>query len=381
MAVKRDYYEILELSRTATETEIKAAYRKMAMKYHPDRNPGDKAAEDNFKEAAEAYEVLRDPQKRARYDRFGHEGVKGTPGGGFDFDMSDPFSIFEQVFGDMFGGRGQSRRGTRQQRGRDMQIRLKLSLEEVASGVERNIKIKKQVACHTCGGNGMKSGSKPQTCPVCQGAGEVREVTQSIFGRFMNVSTCSRCAGRGTIVSDPCETCRGEGRVQGEEMVEVTIPAGAADGNYLTLRGKGNAGPNGGPAGDLAVVIEEKSHPFFTRNGNDVIYESLLSFPRLALGGELEVPTLEMEGEENKIVQIQVPSGTQSGKVFRLRGKGFPQLNGYGRGDLLVQVKGWTPTKMSPREKEILEELAELENLQPPQKKGFFDKVKEALNI
>jgi molecular chaperone DnaJ len=392
MATKRDYYDILGVGRSATADEIKSSYRKLAMKYHPDQNQGDKGAEEKFKEVAEAYEVLKDPDKRARYDRFGHEGVKGGgyAGGGFH----DPFDVFRDVFGgggfgsifDEFfgGGSGRSRRQDRQ-RGNDLQVKLKLTLEEIATGTTKNIKVKKQVVCHTCDGSGMKSGSQPVTCPVCRGSGEVRQISQSILGRIVNVTTCSRCGGRGTIITDPCPDCRGEGREHGEATVKVKVPAGAADGNYMTVRGEGNVGPNNGPSGDLIVVMEEKSHKFFSRNGNDVIYELYLSFPQVALGAEVEVPTLEMENvdgqKENKLVMISIPPGTQSGKVFRLRGKGLPEVNSYRKGDILVQVKVWTPEKLNQREKEILEELAQLENVNPPKKKGFFEKFKEAFNI
>ena len=390
MATKRDYYEILGVSKSATEDEIKKAYRALAMKYHPDRNQGDKEAEDKFKEAAEAYEVLMDQNKRSAYDRFGHDGLKG---GGFGGGFHDPFDIFRDVFGsgfgsifeDFFGGR--SERGGRrdQRRGRDLQIRLKLTLEEIASGVSKQVKIKKLVACDTCSGSGLKEGKKPETCPQCQGNGEVREVSQSLFGRFVNIASCPRCAGRGTIITDPCTSCRGEGLMHGEDQVEVTVPAGVSEGNYMTVQGKGNAGPNTGPPGDLIVVMEEKSHPFYTRNGNDAILELNLSFTDVAVGTELEIPTLETEEEDknnkNKLVKISIPAGTQSGKVFRLRGKGLPELNTYRRGDLLVEVRVWTPTKLSTREKELLDELSQSENFQPPKKKGFFDKVKEALNI
>ncbi len=392
MATKRDYYEILEVSRTASDDEIKSAYRKLAMKYHPDKNQGDKAAEDKFKEVAEAYEVLRDKNKRGVYDRFGHEGLRGTGatgGGGFH----DPFDLFRDVFGggfgsifeEFFGGQGGGSRRRDRQRGRDQKINLKLSLEEIATGVNKQVKIKKQVACDTCGGSGAKEGSQPQTCPQCQGQGEVREVSQSLFGRFVNIVACPRCHGKGTIITDPCPSCRGEGLMHGEETVDISVPAGVSDGNYMTVRGKGNAGPQGGPPGDLIVVMEEKPHDFFTRNGSDVIFDMNISFPEVALGTDVEIPTLELEEEDgemqNKLVKINVPSGTQSGKVFRLRGKGLPELNSYHKGDLLAQVKVWTPTKLSPREKELLEELLQQENLQPPRKKGFFDKVKEALNM
>jgi molecular chaperone DnaJ len=390
MSKKKDYYQVLGVNRTASDEEIKSAYRKLAMKYHPDKNQGDKEAEEKFKEVAEAYDVLRDKNKRNIYDQFGHEGLRGGIGGG---GFHDPFDIFREVFGGGFGsifddffGTRQERSGRRgQQRGRDLQIRLKLTLEEIASGVSKQLKIKKLVSCDHCKGSGLKKGSKPATCPQCQGKGEVREVSQSLFGRFVNIATCSRCGGRGTIVSDPCPTCRGDGVIHGEEVVEVAVPAGVAEGNYISIRGKGNAGPNGGPAGDLIVAMEEKPHDFFTRHGNDVIFNLPLSFPEMALGTEVEIPTLELEEVDkemhHKLVKITIPAGTQAEKIFRLRGKGLAELNGYRKGDLLIQVRVWIPTKLSVREKELLEELLQSENVHPPLKKGFFDKVKEALNM
>ena len=390
MTTKRDYYEILGVERSGSDEDIKTAYRKLAMKYHPDKNQGNKEAEEKFKEVAEAYEVLRDQNKRNLYDRFGHDGLKG---GGMGGGFHDPFDVFREVFGSGFGsifndffGSGSGRGGRRDvRRGRDLQIRLKLTYEEIAAGVSKQIKVKKLVACDTCSGSGLKSGQKPATCPQCQGSGEMRQVSQSLFGRFVNITSCSRCGGSGTIITDPCQTCRGEGLIHGEETIEVSVPAGVADGNYMTLEGKGNKGPNNGPAGDLIVVMQEQSHPFFTRNGSDVIFELNLSFPEVALGTEVEIPTLELETKDNekynKLVKITVPEGTQSEKVFRLRGKGFPELHSYQRGDLLAEVKVWTPTKLTSREKEILEELLESENIHPPKKKGFFQKVKEALNM
>ena len=390
MTSKKDYYDILRVSKTASADEIKSAYRKLAMKYHPDQNQGNKEAEESFKEVAEAYEVLSNAEKKSMYDRFGHDGLRG---GGMGGGFHDPFDLFREVFGggfgsifeDFFGTRTSQSRRSNQRRGTDLQIKLKLSLEEIASGVTKQVKIKKQVSCDGCDGSGLKSGSEPATCLQCQGNGEVREVSQSLFGRFVNITSCSRCGGRGTIITNPCEKCRGEGIIHGDDMVEINVPAGVADGNYLTIQGKGNTGPNKGPSGDLIVVMEEEKHKFFTRNGNDVIYELPVSYPDAALGTEVEIPTLELKEEKdnkiNKVVQISIPAGTQSGKVFRLRGKGLPEVNAYRTGDLLVQMKVWTPIKLSQREKELLEELKKQENIQPPKKKGFFNKVKEALNI
>ncbi len=399
MAAKRDFYEILNVSREASQEEIKTAYRKLAMKYHPDRNQGDKEAEEKFKELAEAYEVLSDPEKRQRYDRFGHEGVSGGPAG-FDFehfDLSDALRIFMEEgfgfgFGDLFGSRGRTRRGARQERGRDLQITLQLSLEEVATGVTKTIKINKLIPCPACQGKGHKAGSKPQSCPTCHGHGEIRQVTQSILGRFVNVSVCPQCRGEGTVISDPCKTCMGEGRVRGEETIEVNIPRGVFTGNYLTMQGKGDAGPRGGPNGDLIIAIQVKEHPLFTRHDNDLIYDLYLSLPQLALGDDIEIPTIlvdengeslsEDDPNRYKHVQIHIPPGTQPGKIFRLRGKGLAELNSHRKGDLLVQIKAWVPTRLSQKEKELLQELNEMENFKPPHKgKGFFQKVKEALNI
>lgn len=399
MAAKRDYYEVLNVSREASQEEIKSAYRKLAMKYHPDKNQGDKEAEEKFKEVAEAYEVLSDPEKRQRYDRYGHEGVSGGPSG-FDFhhfDLGDALRIFmEEGFGfdlgDFFGTRSRGRRGTRYERGRDLQINLQLSLEDVATGVKKKIKINKLIVCPTCKGDGQQAGSSPKTCPTCRGHGEIRQVTQSILGRFVNVSVCPQCRGEGKVISDPCKTCMGEGRIRGEETIEINIPKGVSSGNYLTLQGKGDVGPRGGPPGDLIVALHVKEHPLFVRHGNDLVYDLYLGLPELALGDEVEIPTIVVDEDgENlpeddpnryKQVQIQIPPGTQPGKVFRLRGKGLPELNSNYKGDLLVQIKAWVPTRLSSREKELLEELNESENFKLPKKgKGFFQKVKEALNI
>lgn len=397
MTTKRDYYEILGLSRDASASDIKTAYRKLAMEYHPDRNKGDKEAEEKFKEVAEAYEALSDSNRRQMYDRFGHDGLRGTPGGG---GFHDPFDIFRDVFGgsfgsifdDLFGGRTDFGGRRARARGKDLQIKLKLSLEEIATGVKKKIKINKLVNCKACHGTGQKSGTQPSECPQCHGSGEIRQVSQSLFGRMVNVAPCPRCRGEGRIVTDPCETCHGEGRDRGQEEVEFSIPAGVSTGNYLTVEGKGNIGPRGGMPGDLIVTVEEKEHPLFLRHGEDVIFDLYLSYPQAVFGMDSEIPTLQIDSKNKdldeedlnryKRVKITIPAGTQPGKVFRLRGKGIPELRGYHRGDLLVQVKLWVPTKLSVREKELIKELEEQENIHPPQEeKGFFQKVKEALNL
>lgn len=395
MAAKRDYYEILGVSRGASADELKSAYRKLAMQYHPDKNPDNKEAEEKFKEVGEAYEILKDPGKRQRYDQFGHEGVTG--GGGFDFDhfdLSDALRMFMEQgfnFGDIFGGGGGGRR-SRKQQGRDLQVTLKLSLEEIAVGITKKIKLNKLVNCETCRGSGQKAGTRARSCPTCKGHGEVRQVAQSIFGRMVNVTTCPDCRGSGEVISDPCPTCRGEGRDRAEELIEVEIPAGVANGNYLSVRGKGDAGPRNGPSGDLIVAIQEKEHDLFVRHGSDVVYDLYISYPDAALGKEVYVPTLIVDSEQKSLpesdtsryeqVKIQIPAGTQPGKVFRLRGQGIPEINSHRKGDLLVQVRVWVPTKLNPNEKKAIKNLQDSENITPPKKgKGFFQKFKEAFQV
>ncbi|MDZ7291287.1 MAG: molecular chaperone DnaJ [candidate division KSB1 bacterium] len=376
---KRDYYEILGVRRDASEEEIKKAYRKLAMQYHPDRNPGDHTAEERFKEAAEAYEVLRDREKRERYDRYGHAGIRG---GGFEtvtdfeFDLADALRTFmsEGIFGEFFGHGSGGRPRETKQRGNDLQVPLKLTLEEIATGVNKKIKLHKYVKCDSCAGTGSERGTQEAICPTCRGTGEMRQVSRSFFGQFINVTTCHHCHGEGRIVKNPCPDCRGEGRVQGEKTVTIDIPPGVATGNYLTVRGEGNVGPRGGPAGDLLVVIEEKEHPYFERHGDDILYDLPLSIPQAVLGGVVEVPTL------NGKARLDIVPGTQSGKILRMRGKGIPHLNGYGSGDQLVRIVVWVPTKLSPKERELFEQLAETEAVKPPKsERGFFSKVKEAL--
>jgi len=379
---KRDYYEILGVGRDADAEAIKRAYRKLAVKFHPDKNPGDKAAEDKFKEATEAYEVLKDPKKRQVYDQFGHTGLSGAGAagtGGFGgFDINDALRTFMRDFGggafeDLFGGLGGgSRRGrSGPVAGADLRVRLKLTLEEIAAGVEKKIRIKRRVTCETCNGSGAKPGAGTTTCPQCRGAGEVRQVSRSVFGQFVNISTCPQCRGAGEIIETPCVTCHGDGRVDGTSTITVKVPPGVSEGNYITVRGAGHAGPRGGPSGDAQVLIEETPHEYLERHGDDLLYRLPLSFSQAALGDAVVVPTI------NGSVKLKIPSGTQSGKMFRLRGKGLPHLRGFGTGDQLVQAIVWTPTELSREEKELLERFSTLNGGQPPKAdKSFFDKLR-----
>ena len=375
---KRDYYEILGVQKNASIDDVKKAYRKLAMQFHPDRNPGNKQAEEKFKDATEAYEVLSDQDKRSRYDRFGHEGVRQ----GADFhdwtntNANDIFSVFNDIFGGGFGGsifddilaggtRARSRGGSSAgERGSDLKISVKLTLEEIASGVEKKIKIKRKEKCPTCGGSGAKAGSGLGTCPTCGGSGEIRKATRTMFGQFVNIVQCSACGGMGKIIKEPCPTCSGAGRVNGEATVKVKIPPGVSEGNYLTLRGEGNTGRRGGPSGDLIVLIEEAPHQHFKRDGDDVIYELDLSFPEAALGSEVEVPTLIGRAK------LKIEPGVQSGKILRMREKGLPRLNSYGRGDELVTINIYTPTKLSQHEKDLLKELGNSASIKPPSRNG-----------
>lgn len=385
---RRDYYEILGVPRNASKEDIKKAYRQLALKYHPDRNPGNKEAEEKFKEAAIAYEVLSDDEKRRRYDQFGHEGMRP----GYDFhgftDINEIFRTFSDIFSGGFGGsifdevfttgRTRPRTGSGGTPGSDLKIQLKLTLEEIADGVDKKLKVKRWKKCDTCGGSGAKPGSSRTTCPICGGTGEIRHVQRSVFGQFVSITTCSNCEGEGKILRDQCPTCGGEGRVQGETTIKVSVPAGVSSGNYIPLRGQGNAGRRGGPPGDLIVVIEEEAHPHFTRDGDDIIYKLLISFPEAALGAEVEVPTL------NGRARLKIEPGTQPGQVLRMREKGIKHLNSYGRGDQLVHIDIWIPKRLSSREKELLKELSSGENIKPTESdkkthagKSFFDKVKD----
>jgi len=380
--MKRDYYEILGITKAASHEEIKKAYRKVAMQYHPDRNPGDKVAEEKFKEAAEAYEVLGDADKKTQYDRFGHNafsGGRGGFGGGHGMNMDDIFSQFGDIFGDegfgsFFGGgsrRGGPRRGSR---GTNLRVKLKLNFEEIAKGAHKTIKVKKYVSCNTCQGSGAKDKNSVQTCSTCQGSGQVRRVQNTFLGQMQTVTTCPACNGEGTTVTAKCNTCKGEGRAYGEETISIDIPAGVQEGMQLSINGKGNAGERGGQPGDLIVLIEEEAHPQLQRDGLNVAFELYISFPDAVFGIQVEVPTIDGRAK------IKIPAGTQSGKIFRLKGKGFPHVNSYDKGDQLIHVNIWTPQHVSSEEKEMLEKMHASENFEPkPEKneKSFFDKVRE----
>ncbi|WP_205509276.1 molecular chaperone DnaJ [Longitalea arenae] len=382
MSTKRDYYEILGVAKGASADEIKKAYRKVAMQYHPDRNPGDKAAEEKFKEAAEAYEVLSDADKRAQYDRFGHAGVQGN-GRGYSgaSNMEDIFSQFGDIFGDdifgsFFGGGGGRRGGQRMRgvRGSNLRIKIKLTYEEIAKGVTKQVKVKKHVPCNTCHGSGAKDNGSVQTCSTCGGSGQVRRVSNTFLGQMQTVTTCPACNGEGTTITAKCGSCKGEGRVYGEETVTLDIPAGVQEGMQLSLGGRGNAGERGGPPGDLIVLIEEEQHKELHRDGLNVAYELHISFPDACFGTSVEVPTIDGKA------RIKIPAGTQSGKIFRLKGKGFPGVNSYEKGDQLIYVNVWTPQNLTADEKAMLEKMNGSPNFKPqPEKsdKSFFDKVRE----
>jgi molecular chaperone DnaJ len=379
---KRDYYEILGVGKGSAAEEIKKAYRKVAMQYHPDRNPGDKAAEEKFKEAAEAYEVLSDGDKRAQYDRYGHAGVSGAGRGGGAQNMEDIFSQFgdifgEDVFGSFFGGNGGRRSGggrAQGTRGSNLRIKLKLTYEEIAKGVTKNIKVKKYVGCTTCSGSGAKDKNSVQTCGTCGGSGQVRKVTNTFLGQMQTVTTCPGCNGEGTTVTAKCANCKGEGRVYGEETVNIDIPAGVQEGMQLNISGRGNAGERGGAPGDRIILIEEEAHKELQREGLNAVFELHITFPDAVFGTSLEVPTIDGRAK------IKIPPGTQSGKIFRLKGKGFPAVNSYEKGDQLVHVNVWTPQNVSSEEKAALEKMSNSTNFKPnPDKtdKSFFDKMRE----
>jgi molecular chaperone DnaJ len=379
---KRDYYEVLEIAKSASEDEIKKAYRKMAIKYHPDKNPGDKSAEDKFKEAAEAYEVLSDANKKARYDRYGHAGMGGASGGGQHMNMEDIFSQFGNIFGDdspfggMFGGGG-GRGQQRMRKGTDLRIKLKLNLEEVANGVDKKIKVKRHVTCKSCSGNGAKNGTELSTCQTCGGVGQVRRVQQTMLGQMVTTAPCPTCNGEGKQVKTRCEVCFGEGRTLEEEIIPIKIPAGVAEGMQLSMSGKGNVPPRGGVAGDLLIAIEEEPDEVLHRDGTNVIYDLHLNFADAALGTSVEVPTIGGKA------RITIEAGTQSGKILRLKGKGIKELNGYGVGDELIHINLWTPKMLSKEEMDMLEKMRTSPNFEPkPNKndKNFFEKMKDFFN-
>jgi molecular chaperone DnaJ len=379
---KRDYYEVLGVSKNAGKDEIKKAYRQMAIKFHPDKNPGDHTAEDKFKEAAEAYEVLSDDNKRSRYDQFGHAGMNGGGGGGYGggggMTIEDIFSQFGDIFGghfgSQFGGFGGGRGGSRRvNKGSDLRVKVKLNLQEVANGVEKKIKVNKYVGCKECSSTGAAHGSSHSTCSTCRGSGYVTRVTNTLLGQMQTTSPCPTCNGEGKMITDRCTACSGEGVVRDAEVISLKIPAGVAEGMQMSVSGKGNAARRGGVNGDLLVLIEEEKHPELIRDGNDLIYNLYLSFPDAALGAPVEITTVDGK------VKIKVEPGTQPGKVLRLRGKGLPDVNGYGRGDLLVAINVWVPKNLSKEEKATLEKLSKSDSFAPApdsSDKGFFDRMK-----
>lgn len=382
----RDFYEVLGVARDADQEVIKKAYRRLALQYHPDRNGGDKDSEEKFKEATEAYEVLRDAEKRAAYDRFGHAGVKagaGAGGGGFaGFGFEDALNIFMRDFGgfggfeDLFGGSG--RRRSRVQRGQDIRLRLKITLAEVATGVEKKIKVRSLDACSRCSGTGSASPDGPQSCHTCGGAGEVRRVQRSVFGQFVSAGPCPTCGGTGQQIVDPCPACNGDGRERVERSIKVEVPPGVSSDNYITLRGQGSIGPRGGPRGDILVILEVQEDPRFVREGDDIIHVLPVSFSQAALGMEVEVPTV-LSTET-----VTIPAGVQSGETLVLRGKGLPHLGGGGRGDQRIRIQLWTPQDLTEEQEEIFRRLAEVEGAPPSEadrgRGGFWSRVKEALS-
>jgi len=376
---KRDYYEVLGVSKDASAEEIKKAYRQKAMQYHPDKNPGNKEAEDKFKEAAEAYEVLRDPEKKQRYDQFGHAGMGGAAGGGGFGGFTDIEDIFS-AFGDIFGGfggfsgsRSYGSSGRRVARGSDLRVKVKLNLEEIANGTEKKIKVKKYIQCQQCNGTGAKNGTAYSTCSTCHGSGRVTQVKNTILGQMQTTSSCPTCYGDGKIITEKCSNCAGEGVLRDEEVISINIPAGVGEGMQMTVTGKGNAARRGGINGDLLVVITEEEHPELIRDGNNLIYNLFLSFPEITLGTTAEIPTVDSR------VKVKIDPGTQPEKILRLRGKGLPDVNGYGKGDLLVRIHVWIPKKLNSEERKILEKLLTspgFKAVPSSSEKSFFEKMR-----
>ena len=383
-----DYYEALGVDQNASESEIKKAYRKKAMKYHPDRNDGDPEAERKFKEASEAYDVLKDPEKRARYDKFGHSGLNSGGFRGSDYEdvsFDDIFSRFSDIFGsDIFGGaaggRGRRSRSRRRkgQPGSDLKLNIDLTLEEIAKGTEKKLKVNKETVCDECGGTGAETENDFETCSTCNGMGEVRQVNRTMFGQFVNVQSCPECNGEGRIIRNKCSACNGRGKTKGQETVQVRIPAGVSEGNYITLRGKGNAGLRGGEPGDLIVLIQEKEHEHFERDGNDIYHDLVLSIPDAALGTEVEVPTLKGKAK------VKIEEGTQPGKLLRMKGKGIQGLQSAQQGDQYIRVNVYIPKNLSDKEKEKIKSLRGAGNFDPSHKddsnKGFFSKIKDVFS-
>lgn len=379
---KRDYYEVLEVAKNATQAEIKAAYRKKALQFHPDKNPGDHTAEDKFKEAAAAYEVLGDEQKRARYDQYGHAGVEGGAGGfgGRGMTVEDIFEHFGDIFGGSFGGfggfggfSGGRSRGRRVNKGANLRVKVKLNLKDIANGVEKKLKVNKYVACKSCSGTGAQGGSSYSECGTCRGSGQVTRISNTFLGQMQTTTTCPSCGGDGKTITSKCTSCYGEGIVKENEVITVNIPAGVGEGMQMTVAGQGNAPRRGGVNGDLLVVIEEEKHPELLRDGNDLIYNLYLAFPEAALGTTVEIPIVEGKAK------IKIEPGMQPGKILRLRGKGLPDVNGYGKGDLLLNINVWIPKNLSKEEKSILEKLKSSKNFEPapdPSDRGFFDRMK-----
>lgn len=382
-----DYYELLGIGRTADTEEIKKAYRQLALKYHPDRNSGSKEAEERFKEVTEAYEVLRDAEKRAVYDRYGEQGLKGRagPGGFGGFDFADAVEVFMRDFGgfsgfeDIFGTRGARTQRMASRKGQTVRLRLPLSLQDVAHGAKRKLRVSLLDTCASCGGTGAESGSAPTVCSSCGGSGEERHVQRSVFGQFVSVQPCRSCGGEGRVIARVCPACHGEGRVRAEREVEVEVPPGVTSENFLTLRGQGSVGPRGGPRGDLVVLLEVQEDPRFVRDGSDLVHELLVTFSQAALGTEADVPTVD------GTARVTIPPGIQAGELLRLRGLGLPSLNEPARGDLLVRVLVWTPEELTPAQEEALRRLREVESPPPASssrrsRKGFWSRVKEALS-
>lgn len=382
---KRDYYEVLGVNKNASEDEIKKAYRKIAIKYHPDRNPGNKEAEEKFKEAAEAYDVLHDKQKRQQYDQFGFDGPTGAGGfggfGGAGMNMDDIFSMFGDIFGGRagFGGFGGGQRRPQQHRGSDLRLKVKLSLNEVANGVTKKFKVRKDITCSHCHGSGAEAGSGTETCQTCHGSGVITHTTQSIFGMMQTQGLCPTCNGEGHVIKNKCKHCGGSGVVKGEEVVEINIPAGVAEGMVVNVPGKGNAGMRNGISGDIQVFIDEEDNDIFVRDGNNLIYNLLLDFPTAALGGDVEIPTIE-----GTRLKVKIDNGTQPGKTLRLRGKGLPAVQGYGHGmgDLIVNISVYVPKTLSREEKDALTQFKDSDNFKGDSstKRSIFERFKNYFN-